>query len=976
MELWLVSETGAYFLGKGLTWIENQILKIKLRKLKRRLKKDILENIVSVYGKEVFYSDFDSFLEKEKLVSGLLDNLYETGMAEFKAIDYYKILLVERFLMEHPEYISYKSSLQHIMLVIFKSIFDALNECNDENARVIINNVKEAKGELEEKIEKSNESIKRELSKIKSLIESVENSLTKEDVCLEDEEIKIGLQLYRNSLKNYFWDKGKYVKRELAGQKSKSVFDIFESHKKLVLLGEPGSGKTVETKLVLEQICTRTEYDEFIPVYMSLTEYGIAYSCIRDGIKKRLEMHIPKINTELVDQLITQGKIVLILDGVDEINTVENRCKFYFEINELLLLEDNYILLSSRRNQYHGNAKNVMEIALAPINRRTIEQKLIKEGIYHKVTDELYDLFSSPLFLEIGIAVLKEKESKFYNKSQLFEEYVNSLLYKRDMEKGITKTVNTFEAMDVIGKIAYEYFGKPVISYWEFDKILSGTEFTHCNISDIFRIDVFSMYDEIRFTHKQFKEYFAAFYLIKNFTIKDNLDLYIDIMSKDEWQEVLVFVAGIVDNIQEQELFLNHLLRINLKTYIRCVQQKNDLCMSTNTISHEEYSEKFLEKLFDSYMAIVETYFLKLKNFFNPYLGKCPEKLIGKKECIVGRISPDKKYLLYWFDWKSEEEPTVQLITGEVAVARKDVERRAFIECRRITSYGINLELSGLKGDTARLIAVDTVRKDLKSILENRNLYEDDFLLCEQLTYIKNKVKFIRKSTLIEEMYQKVKEYVDPIYDKYRESNVELAGITCNNVDMIALFNLLNVLYSNNVIYEDNILPPSDIRESGLIWNTYSRAQLLKVIEVFFYQIVKSFNHIVELNFPLMKRYFYHSLDFPMKYKVKVIFREGEGFESQPSLFYYYVSTLENDLYPEITIVDGTDDDEFDDSQSAFEEIIESFLSNGKEQKNACVTNAGISMCLTAIREGFSNCPVGEHVYKQLEKEFSIIFGE
>ena len=66
---------------------------------------------------------------------------------------------------------------------------------------------------------------------------------------------------------------------------------------------------------------------------------------------------------------------------------------------------------------------------------------------------------------------------------------------------------------------------------------------------------------------------------------------------------------------------------------------------------------------------------------------------------------------------------------------------------------------------------------------------------------------------------------MDSVYEEYREPDVELAGITYNNVDMIALYNLLSVLYTNKVIYEDNISPPSDIRVSGFIWNTYSRKQ-------------------------------------------------------------------------------------------------------------------------------------------------------
>ena len=273
MELWLVAEIGAYFLGKSLSWGEKFITKIKLFKLKRGLKRDILENIVSTYGNEVFYDAFDSFLERERLVNRLLNNLYETGVAEYKAIDYYKNLLVERFLKEHPDYLIYKSSLQYIILVIFKSIFDALNECPDENARVIINNVKETRGELEKKIEKSAKSVKEDLGHIKFLLEKIENSLIKEEVGLDDEEIKTGLQLYRSTLINYFWDKSNYINRKLEDQENKSVFDVLKAYKKVVLLGEPGCGKTIETRIVLEEFCTRKEYVELIPIYMSLTEY-------------------------------------------------------------------------------------------------------------------------------------------------------------------------------------------------------------------------------------------------------------------------------------------------------------------------------------------------------------------------------------------------------------------------------------------------------------------------------------------------------------------------------------------------------------------------------------------------------------------------------------------------------------------------------------------------------------------------------
>lgn len=72
-----------------------------------------------------------------------------------------------------------------------------------------------------------------------------------------------------------------------------------------------------------------------------------------------------------------------------------------------MALPNMYGLLTSRRNQYYGNAKNIKEISLSNIDKYTIEQKLRDEGIYGSVVNEFYELFQYPLFLEIGISVLK-----------------------------------------------------------------------------------------------------------------------------------------------------------------------------------------------------------------------------------------------------------------------------------------------------------------------------------------------------------------------------------------------------------------------------------------------------------------------------------------------------------------------------------------------------------------------------------------
>lgn len=976
MEKWIISELTSFFDSLKTSFIEKIKKTYKLRKIKRELKKSIEQNILRVYGDEVYYHDFDSFLEDKKFILRILNDLYETKMGEYKAINVYTKILVEEFVQEHPKYVIYKSTFENIIYVIFKCVFDSLNKCDDENARVIVNNTKELIGKLESQIKsitEQNKMFQMEHRKMYDILLELRNASIS-TLSIDSENVKTGIELYKKSLQTLFYNKKKYIERVLEGEANTRVVDALLENRKIILLGEPGCGKTTEALIVLEEICENTKFNDVIPIYIPLVEYGVWYESIREGICKKLELYLPNIEVGFVNQLLISNKLFLILDGADEIVSLEKRNKFYFDFNELMALPNMYGLLTSRRNQYYGNAKNIREISLSNIDKYTIEQKLRDEGIYGSVVNEFYELFQYPLFLEIGISVLKQHSGKVYNKSQLIEEYINLIFYKRDREKGIYQKdkTNLYEAIAVISELAFKYFEQPTLSLLDFDKILTGTVFSHANICDLFRLDVFLINTDVRFSHRQFKEYFAAFYLVKNISILNNTEKYRELMRREEWQEVLVLACGIFDNIEEQKCFLDELMRINLRTYIRCVRLKNDLSINLQEYSHEEYSRYYLKTLFDSYITIVDIYFPALKCYFNPQMGRKQECLEGKKPCIVGELSIDKKHLNYWFDWTDIEQPYVQLLNGNGREAFEDLEHRAIMERRNISTYGLNLAKGEYEGDSARVVALERIKDDVKNILEKRQLIEDDAILCERLSELKKKVKFIKSSDSIEEMYFKVKEYVDDIFEKHNPNEGELVGIEYNKIDMLNLLDVLTKLYSHNVIYTELVLPqPDQSPNGGWGWDYYSKEQMIKVVEKFFYQAVVSYQNIVEYNFPMMKRYFYRSKDYPLKYRVYVNFKEEEGFYSQPCMAYYYVSTTEDDLYAEVKV---TEDSNFRMSDEVFEEIANSYIKNGKEAQNMTITNAGVTMCINESFGKFNNCPLAAYIYKQIKKEFENMF--
>lgn len=70
MEKWIISELTSFFDSLKTSFIEKIKKTYKLRKIKRELKKSIEQNILRVYGDEVYYHDFDSFLEDKKFILG------------------------------------------------------------------------------------------------------------------------------------------------------------------------------------------------------------------------------------------------------------------------------------------------------------------------------------------------------------------------------------------------------------------------------------------------------------------------------------------------------------------------------------------------------------------------------------------------------------------------------------------------------------------------------------------------------------------------------------------------------------------------------------------------------------------------------------------------------------------------------------------------------------------------------------------
>ncbi|MFM9319543.1 NACHT domain-containing protein [Streptococcus sp. ST16] len=943
----LIEKLGNYFRGV--------LGKLRLRFFTKKLKNEVEVSILEKYGDRIYYLDFDRFLIEQDVLSNIIKNFINQDILQYRTIsqsvDFYLNLFIERY----PKYKLYNSDLKRILKKYFEIIFRQLNEIKTPESQILCRTIRE----ISDSIDKQLQYLTNVVDDNNAMLNKIANGNFRIRSYIET---LLATSDYSFEQSDYF---ERYLFRDTERSEAKESLDVLLQYHKVVLTGEAGLGKTFEIIKIINRLCERYSNYQLIPVYIPLMEYEDSLGTLFNIIQSKMEPFCIGNSKEAINQLFVNNQLALFFDGIDDIIDDRKRVKFFSEANQLMAQYDrNFFFFTTRKNRYQHELGEEKSFILTKLDDSIIQSDLIKLGCYSNLPKAYLELFRNPLLYKIGKNILADKKHKeLLNRTQIFKEYFENNYYKNSYSE-----LSLHETLNLFGKFSYEYFNQSSFTYSEVDKIISSypvSTLSRRNTIDYFiNFGIFSISDRIAFSHKLFKEFCAAYYITNNLRISSDTELLEKLIYNEEWQEVVVFIAGLFSTIEEQDRFLDFVLQRNLPLYIECINSKNDLLSSDEIpdFSKEDNVERILSEIHKTYKFIVENYFSPISEQFEPFITE--NHKLESKIGIAGGMEENTLY--YWFDIVDRDVPDVKTINAELlSQASQEYQDTIFLKTTQMVQHSTNLELSGLIGDSGRKIAIDIIKNNLKTILEKKSLHASNYILCELLEEIKNKLPWLKDIDEISLMSKSVRNRIDEILQDYPEV---ARHTTSEGVELFGLNKLLTILQQSDVDYKSFVMPGRDREYSesnGLVTNLYSTKRKIKIVETFFNFAEVSYLEMVKYNFPNIYRYFSKIQDMP--YKLLVTYKDDER---NPWIGYYHVAYSGDKNLIEVSLGELSEGYE-----KIYDEILQSYQSLNRVPKDVSSHRSAFSTLLFS-RNFSGNTPLSDYVHKEIEKSLEEIFGK
>lgn len=434
-----------------------------------------------------------------------------------------------------------------------------------------------------------------------------------------------------------------------------SYSNLFNLPNKIIILGNPGSGKSFMIKSMVCSIMEKTKSEfknkeilNYIPFRIELRKYLSYKKENNSGIINYLcsllssEYSVYNLLPSTLHDLFISNNIVLFFDGLDEIfnivdkieikNDVENFHNIYRNLKsittsriigyeEASLDPENFTELfilnfETKQVDEYVNKWYSIEESNKNIREKEVEDFLGKKNSLNK------ELISNPLLLSLIVILYRNNLKLPESKLEIYQSCTSTLVDKWDSSKGLVIELNddVYKRKETIFadlafwqynelsssnseiKITYEK-AKNVVGQTLLTKLKLADEFTVEDISEKFMTYASkrSIYFDNNFTHKTFLEYYTAFWIYSNIEkkhkAKERNKLILKYIDNPFWHIVLELFYNLIDKDQADNEIIDELIAIHELKSEQSINFYLNILPSIQNISNTTISKILLSSI-------------------------------------------------------------------------------------------------------------------------------------------------------------------------------------------------------------------------------------------------------------------------------------------------------------------------------------------------------------------------------------------
>ena len=451
-----------------------------------------------------------------------------------------------------------------------------------------------------------------------------------------------------------------------------------------LIIGQAGSGKTTILKkltleLAQESISDKNEIER-IPVYIQLRNLNNSNDSFENYIKN-IVSNINDTTIKADDNIINSGKVILLLDGVDEIQykVFQNFTHEFQNFRKKYPLTT--FIITSRPHTQFSQLDDFKQFEIQSFNIdqiRELTYKRFSQDDWRRFisilrnSPETISILGNPLLLTMAHFLYDYNEIIPTNRGLLMRELTDVLISKWDFNRNVKREYRDLKPSisliyNLFGTISLECNKKQKASF-DATEILPKAK----NFKSSDELNSFLSYLELStglikstnkrswsFTHKFYQDYFCSNYLIEGV---QSINKYI--FTNKNWQNISSIISGLSS---EPDYILNNIFEKNIKN--TTVKIENELQLLNESLIIGESEVKKIFKNLDSFLLTIELKHNLRKSDIK--LSESELKIIGPKGKII--IDPLKDVFHELF--KVRFTNYKKYIVKELNVARSSILR-------------------------------------------------------------------------------------------------------------------------------------------------------------------------------------------------------------------------------------------------------------------------------------------------------------